>query len=146
MNRTVASPAKISSVKQGNAKHTFTRIVSRQRDQPHRYIKIQIMEHRCGKLSITPKELKHAINMSMKALFGSMGGCTAIDLLKFDTESNIAIIRCPSRYYVKVRGCLFFISKIGERSDVSLHVLQSSAHLMALACDSRDYMSSLSAS
>ncbi|KAF6037065.1 RPP14 [Bugula neritina] len=123
-------------------KYKFKRIVSKLNALPYRYLKVEIILHNTQKLYATAKALKHVMNMSMRSLFGTLGGAVTFDIIRYSSESRVAIIRCPAKFYVKIRASLFTITQLGDTL-VTLHTIQSSSHLMALACNSRDYIPSI---
>jgi len=78
-------------------------------------------------LVITEAYIHHAIINGLKKLFGEVGASFPITLEKFETTKYgaVAIIRCPSVCYIKVRSsitllkdynsvpCAFHITRIG---------------------------------
>lgn len=75
---------------------------------------------------------------SMKILFGEVGASITVDVLKYDTEKQRAILRCPSEFYVKLHSCLTLRGDYGGSSCV-YKVHQTSPFLLSLLSNSRTY-------
>ncbi|XP_055678327.1 ribonuclease P protein subunit p14-like [Lutzomyia longipalpis] len=63
---------------------------------------------------ILPVFVKGGILTSLEEVFGEVGGCTTVDVLKFDPKSLKLILRVPKEDYVKVRTALTLIAKFQE--------------------------------
>ncbi|XP_059610532.1 uncharacterized protein LOC132257580 [Phlebotomus argentipes] len=59
---------------------------------------------------ILPVFLKGGIITSLEEVFGEIGGCTTVDVLKFNPETLKVILRVPKEDYVKVRTALTLIA------------------------------------
>ncbi|OWF35046.1 ribonuclease P protein subunit p14-like [Mizuhopecten yessoensis] len=107
---------------------------------PHCYMKIRLefQDPSVTKsLTINASTLKHAIVTSMKGLFGELGSTENIDILKFEEENNEAIVRVRHSFFVKVWSSLCLSGTFSGHS-CAFRVNQVSAHLMGLACNSRE--------
>jgi ribonuclease P protein subunit RPP14 len=78
---------------------------------------------------VTIEYFKAYIESSLKQIFGEIGGQTTVDVLKFDTTTHKAIIRVPTKYYVKVRTALCLI---GSFSGISCYFKVNSASAVLL--------------
>ncbi|XP_055700434.1 ribonuclease P protein subunit p14 [Phlebotomus papatasi] len=63
---------------------------------------------------IVPVFFKGGILTSLEEVFGEIGGCTTVDVLRFDPKTLKAILRVPKEDYVKVRTALTLISAFQE--------------------------------
>ncbi|XP_069101235.1 ribonuclease P protein subunit p14-like [Argopecten irradians] len=119
---------------------TYKRVVTKS-PLPHCYMKLQLEfeDPSVTKLlTINATTLKHAIVTSMKSLFGELGYTENIDILRFDEESHEAIIRVRHSFFVKVWNSLCLSGTFNGHS-CAFRVNQVSAHLMGLACNSREH-------
>ncbi|XP_060084415.1 ribonuclease P protein subunit p14-like [Ylistrum balloti] len=118
---------------------TYKRIVTKG-PLPYCYLKIRLEFEDPSvtkSLTVNATTLKHAIVTSMKGLFGELGSSESIDILKFDEENYEAIIRTRHSFFVKVWSSLCLCGSFGGYT-CAFRVNQVSAHLMGLACNSRE--------
>lgn len=120
---------------------TFKRIVTKGH-LPYCYLKIKLefqSPSAAKDLGITASTLKHAIVMSMRGIYGELGSTETIDILRFNENSLEAILRVRHSYFVKVWSSLCLSGDFSGQQCV-FRVLQVSAHLMGLACNSREQL------
>eukprot|EP00474_Spongospora_subterranea_P009605 CRZ10063.1 hypothetical protein [Spongospora subterranea] len=88
---------------------------------------------------MTLDQCKHLVQSAIKQLIGIVGSCQyPVDVLQFLPETFTVIIAFPIEGAVVIRAALSLISVYEGRS-LQIHVLASSAHLIALASDSRTF-------
>lgn len=78
--------------------------------------KFMLLFHNFRKLKSQPEEIlpifvKGAVLQSLNQVFGEIGGQTEFDLLTFDESRQKGVIRVPTKFAVKTRAALTFISE-----------------------------------
>jgi ribonuclease P protein subunit RPP14 len=88
--------------------------------------------------ALTIDYFKAHIESALKQIFGEIGGQTTVDILKFDADTQKAIVRVPSKYYVKVRASLCMI---GSFTDIPCYfkVNSASPDLLGLLATAEDF-------
>ncbi|XP_060551733.1 ribonuclease P protein subunit p14-like [Ruditapes philippinarum] len=87
-------------------------------------------------LQISALDFKQIVIEAVTSLFGLAGAATLIDILRYDEHERTAIIRIYHKCLTKIWSSLSFYGKYRGRA-CAFRVLQVSAHLMAMACNSR---------
>lgn len=81
--------------------------------------------------SVLPVFVKGSVEQSLHKIFGEIGGHTTVDLLKYDSKRQRAILRVPEFFYVKLRAALTLINSF-QGVPCRFHVNSVSAVLLAL--------------
>ncbi|XP_045166218.2 ribonuclease P protein subunit p14-like [Mercenaria mercenaria] len=85
---------------------------------------------------ISAIDFKQIILEAVTSLFGLAGASTLIDILRYDQADRTAVVRIYHRFLTKLWSSLSFYGNYRGRA-CAFRVLQVSAHLMAMACNSR---------
>lgn len=83
--------------------------------------------------------MKKNIIEALTQLFGEVSAAVTIDLLKYNSSNNRAIIRVPKSHYIKLRNSLTLASKYeGQPCIYKIH--KATSLLLALQAESRNYI------
>ena len=105
---------------------------------PYMYLKVGVdFESEENRVTLRIEEFRLLISQCLKELYGDVGAAIQVDVLKYNSDNMAAILRVPSAGYVQLRSALTLCGSIMDNS-CAIHVFQASAHLMALAYNSRD--------
>ncbi|KAM4612878.1 ribonuclease P protein subunit p14 isoform 3-T3 [Polymixia lowei] len=94
-----------------------------------------VLENDSTKLSAI--ELKQFIITGLKNLYGEVGAAFPFDLLKYDVDSQTALLRVYNRGLVKLWSSLTLLGSYQDQP-CAFRVLQVSPFLLALSGNSRD--------
>lgn len=112
----------------------FRRVVLK--NAPYHYLKVGLeLEDESTKLSAV--ELKVFMVSGLKTLFGEVGAALNFDLLKYDEETFVSLLRVPSRGLVRLWSSLTLLSSYKNQS-CAFRVLQVSPYLLSLTANSRE--------
>lgn len=82
--------------------------------------------------------MKKNITEAVNQLFGEVSAAVTIDILKYDSNNNKAIVRVPKSHYVKLRSSLTLASKY-EGLPCIYRVHKATPLLLTLQAESRYY-------
>lgn len=100
------------------------------------YLKIRLDFEEPANPEIDVVQFKCAIIQAVKSLFGITGASNQIDILKYTEKDRSAIVRVHHRFLAQFWSSLTLYS-VHDGVSCAFRVLQVSAHLMALAANSR---------
>ncbi|KAM4612877.1 ribonuclease P protein subunit p14 isoform 1-T1 [Polymixia lowei] len=113
----------------------YERVVLKNASVYH-YMKVSlVLENDSTKLSAI--ELKQFIITGLKNLYGEVGAAFPFDLLKYDVDSQTALLRVYNRGLVKLWSSLTLLGSYQDQP-CAFRVLQVSPFLLALSGNSRD--------
>lgn len=112
----------------------FRRVVLK--NPPYHYLKVcLVLENESNKPSAV--ELKHFMITGLKNLFGEVGAALNFDLLKYDEDTLISLLRVPSRGLVRLWSSLTLLGFYRNQA-CAFRVLQVSPYLLSLSGNSRE--------
>ncbi|XP_046402267.1 ribonuclease P protein subunit p14-like [Ischnura elegans] len=92
-----------------------------------------------GKVSfITSAHVKNHVTRALLSLFGEVGASIPVDVISFNPETCCAILRCPSKFYVKVHSSLSLCGQY-EGLKCVYRIRKVSPYLLSLLSNSRDH-------
>lgn len=100
------------------------------------YLRIRLDFEEPANPAFTVVQFKQALIQAVRSLFGITGASNQIDVLKYTETDRTAIIRVHHRFLAQFWSSLTLYSEHDGLS-CAFRVLQVSAHLMALAANSR---------
>lgn len=103
---------------------------------PYHYLKVcLVLENESIKPSAV--ELKQFMITGLKNLFGEVGAALNFDLLKYDEDTLISLLRVPSRGLVRLWSSLTLLGFYRNQA-CAFRVLQVSPYLLSLSGNSRE--------
>ncbi|KAF4524099.1 hypothetical protein B566_EDAN007682 [Ephemera danica] len=81
---------------------------------------------------------KMQIIKAMKQLFGELGAAIPVDVMKYNQATGRAVLRCPTKNYVKLRSSLTLVSAFeGQKCVFKIH--KASPSIISLLSNSRTW-------
>ncbi|XP_076027529.1 ribonuclease P protein subunit p14 [Genypterus blacodes] len=120
----------------GDGTHTFTYEKEVLKKPPHHYLKVSLVFENEG-TKLDSVELKQLMISGLRSLYGEVGAALTFDLLKYDEDTLVSILRVSSRGLVKLWSSLTLLGFYQEQA-CAFRVLQVSPFLLALSGNSRE--------
>lgn len=100
------------------------------------YIDVSLAFNDPWRKNLDVAHFKMQIVKAVKQLFGELGAAIPVDVMKYNQATGRAVLRCPTKNYVKLRCSLTLVSTFeGQKCVFKIH--KASPSIISLLSNSR---------